>query len=67
MNFSCDTSPERFEKGNHQILKMHDIVDLKTLKVLSMAHNNKLPQKIQNMFEHRESHYCLRGTRMFRT
>ena len=49
-----------------KILKIHDIVHLKTLTVMFMAHNNKLPQKIQNMFERRESHYCLRGTQMFR-
>lgn len=50
-----------------KILKLYDIVNLNTLIVMFMAYNNKLPQKIQNIFEHRESHYSLRGKQMFRT
>lgn len=44
-----------------KLLKLEDLVKLKTLLILYRARNNQLPSNIQKLFSNREGGYNLRG------
>ena len=47
-------------------LKLEDLVDFNTAKIMYKAHNNILPPSMQELFKARESRYALRGTCIFK-
>ena len=46
-------------------LKFKDLVELKTVHIMYKADKRSLPNNIQKLFHARESHYDLRGVKMF--
>lgn len=48
------------------LLKLEDLVKLKSLIILYKARNNQLPSNIQQLFANREGGYNLRGTLNFK-